>query len=222
MKQTSTNFNPTRIFHMLLGILMISIAVAAFRLAGFGVDSFTCMNLGISGFLNMSFGNWQLIMNICILIIVFFTVRHLIGPGTIVNMVGVGYIADFLCWLILDALQIEMTIPLRLLAFVTALLICSFGAALYIVADLGIAPYDCVAFIITKLTHEKISFRTGRIISDVTTVILGLLFCLAANNDLWQIIGVGTLIYASTTGFLMGFFRSRIEQMPIYRKSTSA
>ena len=84
---------------MLIGILLIGMCVASYRISGFGVDAFSCMNLGISGFLKMSFGNWQLIMNAVLLIIVWFTVRNCIGPGTIVNMVLVGYTADFLCWL---------------------------------------------------------------------------------------------------------------------------
>ena len=57
---------------MLAGILFISICVGCYRLSGFGVDAFTCMNLGISGFIGMSFGTWQLIINLVILIIVFF------------------------------------------------------------------------------------------------------------------------------------------------------
>ena len=52
---------------MLVGILFISICVGCYRLSGFGVDAFTCMNLGISGFIGMTFGTWQLIMNILIL-----------------------------------------------------------------------------------------------------------------------------------------------------------
>ena len=54
---------------MVVGILFISICVGCYRLSGFGVDAFTCMNLGISGFLQMSFGTWQLIMNAVILVL---------------------------------------------------------------------------------------------------------------------------------------------------------
>ena len=61
-----------RTIMMLVGILFISICVGCYRLSGFGVDAFTCMNLGISGFIGMTFGTWQLIMNILILIVVFF------------------------------------------------------------------------------------------------------------------------------------------------------
>ena len=61
-----------RIIMMLAGILFISLSVGLYRLSGFGVDAFTCMNLGISGYLNMQFGTWQLIMNAVILVIIFF------------------------------------------------------------------------------------------------------------------------------------------------------
>ena len=52
-----------RTLMMLAGILLISLCVGCYRLSNFGVDAFSCMNLGISGFLHMSFGTWQLIMN---------------------------------------------------------------------------------------------------------------------------------------------------------------
>ncbi len=83
-----------RMVFMLLRILLNSVCVACYRLNEFGVDAYTGMNLGISGFLGWTFGNWQLLINAVILIVVFFTMRHFIGLGTIVNMVGVGYIAD--------------------------------------------------------------------------------------------------------------------------------
>lgn len=197
---------------MLLGILLISICVACYRLSEFGVDSYTGMNLGISGFLGMSFGNWQLIMNILILIVVFFTVRHCIGAGTIVNMVGVGYIADFLCWLANNVAAVEMTLPLRILALLLGTLFASLGVALYMTADMGISPYDSVALIIVKLTEEKVPFQIARISSDITVLIVGVVFCLAAHNNVWLIVGIGTVINSLFNGPLIQFFRGRIER----------
>ena len=49
---------PVRTGMMLAGILLIGVSVALYRLAAFGVDPFTGMNLGISTFLGWSFGNW--------------------------------------------------------------------------------------------------------------------------------------------------------------------
>ena len=75
---------------MILGILFIGLCVSFLRLSGFGVDPFSAMNLGISGFIGWSFGTWQLLMNAVILVIVFFQARHCIGAGTIINMIYVG------------------------------------------------------------------------------------------------------------------------------------
>ena len=212
------NFDLLRCFLMISGILLISICVACYRLSGFGVDSFTGMNLGISGFLGMSFGTWQLIVNFVILIVVFFTVRHCIGLGTVVNMVCVGYIADFLCWLVDDVICIEMTLPLRILALLLATLFASLGVALYMKADMGISPYDSVALIITKLTKEKIPFQYARISSDITALLIGILFCLASKGNIWMIVGIGTVCNSLFNGPLIQFFRNLIDKKLIFTK----
>ena len=212
------NFDLLRCFLMISGILLISICVACYRLSGFGVDSFTGMNLGISGFLGMSFGTWQLIVNFVILIVVFFTVRHCIGLGTVVNMVCVGYIADFLCWLVDDVICIEMTLPLRILALLLATLFASLGVALYMKADMGISPYDSVALIITKLTKEKIPFQYARISSDITALLIGILFCLASKSNIWMIVGIGTVCNSLFNGPLIQFFRNLIDKKLIFTK----
>ncbi|MFR4255057.1 MAG: hypothetical protein ACLT2O_06595 [Dorea longicatena] len=56
-----------------------------------------------------------------------------------------------------------MNLPLRILALLLAQLMASMGVALYMVADMGIAPYDSVTTIIEKLTHQKIPFHKARI-----------------------------------------------------------
>lgn len=213
LQKEEKKYTPKRLSLMLVGILLIGMCVASYRISGFGVDAFSCMNLGISGFLKMSFGNWQLIMNAVLLIIVWFTVRNCIGPGTIVNMVLVGYTADFLCWLFLDQLHLSVTMPLRILFLLVGTLLASLGCACYMIADMGIAPYDSVAFIITKYTKEKISFRLARVMSDLTVILAGVIFCMMAGNSIWQIVGLGTIVNACFNGPLIQFFRERIEDM---------
>ena len=196
---------------MLIGILFICICVGCYRLSGFGVDAFTCMNLGVSGFVGMSFGTWQLIVNAVILVIVFFTVRKCIGAGTIVNMVCVGYGADLICWLTLDVFQIEMTLPLRIAALLAGCVFAGLGVAFYMVAEMGIAPYDSVALIIEKATKKKIRFQYARVISDVTCVVIGVVFCLIAGGSLWMIVGIGTLCNAFFNGPLIQFFKEHVS-----------
>ena len=95
-------------------------------------------------------------------------------------MVFVGYIADFICYVANDVVQIQMNLPLRILALLLAQLMASMGVALYMIADMGIAPYDSVAIIIEKLTHQKIPFHKARILSDVVVVIIGIIFAIAS------------------------------------------
>ena len=53
------NTKTMKIIMMLLGNLLMGIAVAILRMSRFGTDPFTCMNLGVSGFLNISFGTYE-------------------------------------------------------------------------------------------------------------------------------------------------------------------
>lgn len=212
-KEKAKGVTGMRAAFMLLGILLIGICVTCYRLSEFGVDPFSGMNLGISGFIGWAFGNWQLVANILILVVVFFTVRHLIGPGTVINMVGVGYTADFLCWVVLDVLKVEMTLPLRILALCLGTLFASLGVALYMIADMGLAPYDSVALIIEKLTKGKVPFQFARVASDITVIVIGVAFCLAAGNNVWLIVGIGTIANALLNGPLIQFFRKRIEKV---------
>lgn len=216
MMKTDKNFIK-RCVLMAVGILFIGICVGAFRLSAFGVDAFTCMNLGISGFLRMSFGTWQLIMNAAILALVFFTARRCIGAGTIVNMVGVGYMADFICWLFQEVWEVNMTLPLRILALVTGSLFAGIGVAFYMAAEMGIAPYDSVALIIEKGTNGRIKFQYARVLSDITVVIVGVAFCLLSGGDLRLIIGIGTVCNALFNGPLIQFFKVHAAE-PLLKK----
>lgn len=47
-------------------------------------------------------------------VVVFFQARSCIGAGTIINMIFVGYIADFICYVTNDVVQIQMNLPLHL------------------------------------------------------------------------------------------------------------
>ncbi len=210
---SETKYTPARILMMLAGILLIGMCVASYRMSGFGVDPFSCMNLGISGFVGMSFGTWQLIVNALLLVIVWFTVRSCIGLGTIVNMVFVGYTADFLCWAFLDQIGLTVTTPLRIFLLAAGTLFASLGCACYMAVEMGIAPYDSVAFIVTKYTKDKVSFRAARVLSDLIVIVIGITFCLLAKNNIWEIVGLGTIVNACCNGPLIQFFRGKFEKL---------
>lgn len=212
--------NMARRFGMMLtGNLFISICVGCYRLSGMGVDAFTCLNLGISGFIGMGFGTWQLIMNVFLFVFVIIFARGLIGAGTIVNMVCVGYIADFMCWLVLDTAEINMTFALRIFMLLLGCFFSALGVAFYMEADMGLSPYDSVAPIIEKLSKNRIPFRNARVIGDITSVVTGVIFCLAGRDSLAMIIGVGTVINACFNGPLIQFFRTHVSEPMLRAKA---
>ena len=81
---------------MLIGNLLMGTAVGFLRMSRFGTDPFTCMNLGVSGTLRIQFGTYQLLVNVLLFLLVLVKAKDCIGAGTIVNMAGIGYIADII------------------------------------------------------------------------------------------------------------------------------
>ena len=55
-------------------------------------------------------------------------------------------------------------------------------------------------------------FQYARVCSDVTVVVIGVLFCLASGGDLWEIVGIGTICNACFNGPLIQFFRVHVSE----------
>ena len=127
-------------------------------------------------------------------------------------MVCVGYGADLFCWLAQDLARIEMSLVLRIGALIFGCLFAGLGVAFYMVAEMGMSPYDSVAVMLEKMTHGKIPFQYARVCSDVTVVIVGIIFCLLSGNSLWTIVGLGTICNACFNGPVIQFFRIHVSE----------
>ena len=62
------------------------------------------------------------------------------------------------------------------------------------------------------MAKGRISFQTARILGDAAAVIAGVGFCLLGGNDLWQIIGIGTVCNALFNGPLIQFFKIHVAE----------
>ena len=181
-----------RMTGLLLSIFVMGMCVAVFKLTGVGTSPCSCMNLGISRRLGISFGTWQLLLNAVLLLIVLRFSPEKISIGTLVNMVLVGYIAELFMHLLGGFIPPE-GLPARTLAVVFALTLAAYlvSASIYLAADLGCAPYDAVPMIIAAHTG-RVSYRAIRMAWDVAA--LGIGFALG------ETVGIATLI----TGFCLG------------------
>lgn len=185
-----------RILMVCIGVLLLSFSVSLFIYANLGTDPASCMNLGVSSKIGISFGAWQLIFNCIVLVFTFFFARHFIGIGTVINMVFIGFLADFFNSILSQILPIQPSVTLRLLIIGFAVVLISFAAALYIYPQLGISPYDSIAFMLAERFH--LQFRWCRIACDVTAVVIGWL-C-------GSVVGVGTVATAFCLGPLIKYF----------------
>lgn len=101
--------------------------------------------------------------------------RRLIHIGTIANMTLIGYTGDFCLFLWEKFLPPELFTgqPQRTILFAAALipfLVCS---ALYVNADMGLAPYDSVPMIIHHRTGWP--YAPVRMVCDACAILVGIL-----------------------------------------------
>jgi len=199
-----------RVIFAVIGITILALGVSFMRRAEFGVDPVTCFNIGMAKQLGISFGTWQLLWCFILLIVVFIFDKSKINFGTVYIMVAMGYTSDFFLWLI-EKIPSPETLPLELkiVAFLTGLIISCIGLAVYIETNMGLAPYDAVAIIIVEKTKKLNWFRWIRIVTDALCVIGGII----TKSD----VGIGTLLTVVTGGPLIAFFRKLFLRMNIIR-----
>lgn len=122
-----------------------------------GTDPCTFMNRSVAAKTGLSFGTWQLTINVILFLFVLVWKRSLIGSGTIFNMVLVGYYADFFDW-IWDRWIPEdvFTAPVsRWCIFLVTLAGFIISVAVYINAQMGVAPYDAIPLIAAEKVKKR-------------------------------------------------------------------
>lgn len=215
MKQIFKEVTAKRLIWMFVGVAMIGVAVSLCRLSGFGTDPFSCMNLGVSAVIGMEYGTYQLLVNLVLLIPMLVCFRKSIGVGTIANMAGVGYIADF-CMFLWDKAGITISSVeglwlARIVFMAAAVVVLCLGVAFYMECNLGIAPYDALAQMIELWTKGKLKFSLARIGTDIFCVVIG--FCFGS------VVGIATVVTAFFTGPLVTFFRKKVAE-PVLGQDT--
>jgi uncharacterized membrane protein YczE len=167
-----------RLIFMLIGVFLMGFFLSFLIEVNLGTDPCTFMNLTISRALGISFGNWQVIINCILFIFVILFGRKYIGLGTLANMILIGYIADFFCWLweknIPSAYFTEF--PSRAIIFGVALFCFIVAVSFYVNANMGVSPYDAMPQIVHERLLPKAPFAIVRICYDFLVIIIGVLF----------------------------------------------
>lgn len=181
-----------RLLALTLSLIAIGACVAVFKTVGFGTDPCSTFTLGVSAWTGVSFGTCQLVFNLLMFVPVLRYDLSRIGIGTIGNMVGVGYIADFCMGLIQPAIPAEgLSMTARVVMFALSMAGFLIAASFYMVVDLGVAPYDAIPQLIAART-KRWSYRRVRMLWDISVLSVGFF--------LGSTVGLTTVI----TGFFLG------------------
>lgn len=190
-----------RYLFLMMGNMIIALGIAFFLRADLGIDPFTSMNIGISQFLDINFSVVQWIQGIFILSIIIFIDRKKIFVGTVVNMFLVAPLIQFFSGMIESITLPTGNLIISIVIAIIGCIILSIGAGMYLGSDLGMAPYDLIAIIISE--KKPISFKWMRIITDgICVVIAGLT---------GGPIGIGTIMAVFGMGPMIAYTKKRAE-----------
>ena len=192
-----------RIIISLVGLILCGIGVAMFLYSGMGVDPASVFELGIGRVFGISYGTSSALINVIILLIVFFIDKSFINISSVIAIFGIGYTADFVRKILTILVQGEIHLLLKLVLILVGLFIMSCGIATYIKADLGVGAIDLISEIISR--KPKVQYRLVRVIGDTAFVVIGYI--------LGGTVGVGTVVAAFLTGPTVQLVRPSIERI---------
>lgn len=203
-----------RIVMMTGGMVTIGFCIAVLQIVALGTDPFNAMAFGISNTVGISLGTYLLIVSLVLLALVLWKKRELIGIGTIFATVGLGYIIDFFYTTITGLGDMYLPLPVRVLLMVATIVLLALAASLVMTADLGLAPYDALGFVIEEVTNKRVSFKWARVSTDVIGVVVAFFF--------GATIGLATFIVAFFMGPLINFFRTKLASLLLNNEEGSS
>ena len=133
-----------RVWMTVFGVIGSGIAVGFFSYSVMGLDPFQVFAHGLWNLTDLQFGTWYLILNACMLVVIFIVNRRKIGLGTLINLFLLGYVADG-SEVIIRMVFPNDTLPVRIVMLIIGIVLMCFSAAIYFTADMGVSTYDAVA-----------------------------------------------------------------------------
>jgi len=182
---------------LLAGLTIAHLGVTLFLLPALGTDTFTVFVQGLSRQINLTVGTTHVIVLTVIMVIMLFTTKGYIKPGTVVCAFCGGPIIDLFTWLLNRGINENSNMVVKISSVLVGCVVLALGMSVVINSNAGTGPNDLVAIVLSDKI-KKIQFRWVRVICDVFFVVLGFI--------LGGTVGVGTIIAVFLTGPLVQFW----------------
>jgi uncharacterized membrane protein YczE len=128
--------------------------------------------------LGWGLGNTEVLVYGLMLVFTIIFGAQMIGFGTLANMILIGYVVDLCRWIWRNigfaTFIADSSTPIRILIFAITLICFVIVAAIYINAQMGVAPYDAMPQIISEWI-PKVPFFVIRILFDLAAVLIGVI-----------------------------------------------
>lgn len=191
------NINWKYVIVMCIGNIILGLGIAIFKFSGLGNDPFSGMVMALSDRAGIEYAVFLIMINTIVFIVEFILGRKLIGLGTFVNALLLGYVVTFFYNLIVSAAGEPDQLLQRILIVCIGVIVTSFGVSMYQLPKQGVAPYDSMSLIMTERL-KKIPYFWNRVVTDAFCALM----CWLAGG----IVGLGTLVSAFGLGPFVQFF----------------
>lgn len=199
------NINIPAIILAFVGIVLVGVGVAFNAAAALGNDPVGIMYDGIRSILGLTseeLGLASNLVNIALMVLVFFAGRHYINIGTFVYIIPYGFIVSLGGKLYHLIFQVQ-TFPVQVLGAVIGCLLLYTGVAMYITADIGLDPFTGVVMVLRDRLKKE--YRYVKIGFDISCILIGTL--------LGGKLGVITIITALSAGPVIQFLSDQMNKV---------
>lgn len=199
------NVNIPAIILAFVGIVLVGVGVAFNAAAALGNDPVGIMYDGIRSILGLTseeLGFASNLVNVALMVLVFFTGRHYINIGTFVYIIPYGFIVSLGGKLYHLIFQVQ-TFPIQVLGAVIGCLLLYTGVAMYITADIGLDPFTGVVMVLRDRLKKE--YRYVKIGFDISCILIGTL--------LGGKLGVITIITALSAGPVIQFLSDQMNKV---------
>ena len=184
-----------RIILAILGIILVGTGVAFNAAAALGNDPVGIVYDGIRSALNLSseqLGMASNIVNIVLVVIIFFWERHYVNIGTFIYIIPYGFVVDLGGRLYHMLFKVQ-TLPVQIAGAAIGCFLLYMGVAMYITADVGLDPF--------KVNKQ---FRVVKVCFDICCIVLG--FVLGGK------LGIITILTALAAGPVIQFLAEIVQK----------
>ena len=189
----------------IVGIILVGTGVAFNAAAALGNDPIGIVYDGIRNAADLSaeqLGTASNIVNIVLVILVFFLDKHYVNIGTFIYIIPYGSVVS-LGGKLYHVLFPTQRLPIQICGAALGCLLLYTGVAMYITADIGLDPFTGMVMVLKDKIGKE--YRTVKIGFDISCIVLG--FVLGGK------LGVITIITALTAGPVIQFLSKVIKNL---------